>query len=178
MLWHLVAHGTLYGDGGIDWPSFALGFLRVGFSFPVGVLIYQLYAAERLPGIRLPSIALAAVLIAVLSAPTPIMPIIDVFLFFPLIVALSANSDPRNVRIRSSFASLGVASYAIYVIHQPLHSMALAILAKFGPADETTIDAIMMVSIIPICLMLDRMYDTPVRARLSSFAFARQPNTV
>ena len=178
MLWHLFAHGTLYGDGGINWPSFVLGFLRVGFSFPIGVLIYRLYVIGRLPAVRLPSAALAVAMVAVLAVPLTIMPLMDVFVFFPLIVALSANSEPRTASAKSTFQSLGVASYAIYVLHEPFHGAILAALAKFGVADGATVDAILIASIIPICLTLNRFYDVPVRARLSSFAVARQPKTV
>lgn len=163
---HQIAVGSLYGDGGFSWPSFWLGFMRVFFSFPAGVLIYRLRMTNSYAAPRVPSLAIAALLLAALATSRPEFASVAVFLVFPLLVFLSAESEPP-ARLLPLFATLGSASYAIYILHEPIHRIVSAVLTKLGMTIGASADMAIFALIIPICLWLDQSYDTPLRRWLT-----------
>jgi len=167
MIVHQIAYGSLYGDGGFDWPSFWLGFVRVFFSFPAGVLIYRLRVTNSYTAPRVPGFVIAVLLLAALVTSRPEIPPIDVFLVFPLLVFLSAESEPP-ARLLPLFVSLGSASYAIYILHEPIHRIMSAVLTKLGMTVGASADMAIFALIIPICLWLDQSYDSPLRLWLKS----------
>jgi len=100
--------------------DFSLGFVRVLFSFFVGVQLYRL--RERLPHVRLPALALAVVL--ALSFMVPLTgragrayEAACVVVLFPAIVHL--GSQARELSPRVGYV-LGETSYALYALHVPL----------------------------------------------------------
>jgi peptidoglycan/LPS O-acetylase OafA/YrhL len=125
-----------------------------------------------------PSFAIAVLLLAALITSRPEIQPIDVFLVFPLLIFLSAESEPP-ARLLPLFATLGSASYAIYILHEPIHRIASAVLTKLGMTVGASADMAIFVSIIPICLWLDQSYDSPLRLWLRRrLAVVGQPKTV
>lgn len=178
MIVHQIIVGNLYGDGGFDWPSFWFGFMRVFFSFPAGILIYRLHVTNSYTAPRVPSFAIAVLLLAALVTSRPEIGPIDVFLVFPLLVFLSAESEP-SARLLPLFATLGSASYAIYILHEPIHRIVSAVLTKLGMTVGASADMAIFALVIPICLWLDQSYDSPLRRWLTRrLADVGQPKTV
>jgi peptidoglycan/LPS O-acetylase OafA/YrhL len=169
MLANFIAASSPFGDadGGINWASFPGGILRVSYSFPAGVLVYRLYAAEKLRLPPAPSWAVTALLAILLLARFNATVPLSVIAGFPVVVALAAAAEPKGL-LRPAFAALGTASYAIYVIHQPLHTFVFAVLAKTGlQTPDLLIETVLLCGLLPITLLVDRLYDAPVRAALN-----------
>ncbi len=158
-------------NGGWQWPSVFMGFLRVFYSFPVGVLIYRLYKKGfRCPSI--PSPIIAGVLLFLLSSPSAWVMQVSVLIGFPLLVAFAAKAEPKGIFL-PIFSVLGAASYAIYAIHLPLHEAAESLSRLLGLPYPRTIDAIIFVVLVPLCVLIDNLYDTPVRKFLARKLLSR-----
>jgi peptidoglycan/LPS O-acetylase OafA/YrhL len=106
---------------GWGWNNFAPGFVRVGFSFFAGVALAR-YHAARPPKLKLPSWFFILALPVLLSLPlagrlSHRYELICVFVLFPALIYWGAAAFERRPWFG---AALGDASYAMYVIHDPL----------------------------------------------------------
>lgn len=119
-----LAFGTL--DLGWGRANFGHGFIRVTFSFFLGVAIYRSGIAERLK-IRGIFALLALLPLGVILHARTIVPadlgafsdLVIVFVVFPATLILFAAADLSPVAKRVAFA-LGGASYAIYLLQTPM----------------------------------------------------------
>jgi peptidoglycan/LPS O-acetylase OafA/YrhL len=161
----LFVGGEFTQAAGWDWPTVPTGLLRVMYSFPAGVLIYELYKRKMLIG-GAPAVALAFGLIGLLILPLFIGMYFSVLFGFPILVALAAMSEPKGLALRA-FSVMGAASYAIYAIHEPLHWLIKATLIKLGFQEGMLVDVVLIVSILPICVVLNNVFDGPGRKYLS-----------
>lgn len=104
--------------------SYLVGWARVGFAFPLGVLLHRLWAAGRLEAIAsrmTPWLAPAALLLVALP-PLGLSPLYDlaaVMLLFPLLLVLCANAVVSGPARRLNALS-GRLSYGLYVLHGPI----------------------------------------------------------
>lgn len=148
------------------------GFGRVGFGFFAGVAVYRLWQADTLPWLRLPAWAAAAVVVAVFAGATRHPAVSDtliVVLVMPPLILASARGEPGRWLARP-FALLGAASYAIYVLTNPVDQWLETLLpwtqvnryAGFG----TTGAVALVAAITGLALALDRWVDRPVRGAL------------
>ncbi|WP_162915224.1 acyltransferase family protein [Desertibaculum subflavum] len=119
-----LAFGTL--DLGWGRANFGHGFIRVMFSFFLGVLIFRSGIAERLKVRGLWALLALLPLAAALNARAvlpeslgAISDIVIVFLIFPAMLILFAAADLPPAAKQVAFA-LGGASYAIYLLQTPL----------------------------------------------------------
>jgi len=161
-------------DGGWNWASAHIGLLRVFYSFPAGVLIYKLHKRQiSFPPI--PSPATVVVLVGLLMLPYVWGIQFSVLVGFPLLVALAAPSKPRGVFL-PIFSTIGSASYAIYATHVPLHELIGAGLTKLGLSIGLLGDVMLIVLIVPMCVIIDNVYDTPVRKYLARNVLQRSKN--
>jgi peptidoglycan/LPS O-acetylase OafA/YrhL len=151
--------------GGWNWASLPVGFWRVLYSFPAGVLIYLFYKEGcRIPLIYFPIMVLAFGLCLLL--PGFWCKAFAVFAGFPTMIAFSARIEPAGV-LASICGKLGAASYAIYAIHDPLLWLANNIWSKFGPGQNSLLlGAAFTCAIIPACLVIDHVFDQPIRSAL------------
>src|SRR5262249_31123238 len=118
---------------GWDWSSFGAGVLRVSYSFFVGALTYRLWDKMQRP-IRIPPAIIVGALIAILSAHPPIefecaYDLLITILVFPAIVLIGASSKPSGYNARACLA-LGLASYGVYVMQDPVREAVVRALAK------------------------------------------------
>ena len=120
LILNITLYGALYADGGWAWKNIHVGFLRVFYSFPAGVLVYRLYK-RNIACPTVPSLAAVAILFLLFLLPSSWIIPFDILIGFPVLVALAARTEPRGI-LQPVFASLGAASYAVYAIHQPMHA--------------------------------------------------------
>lgn len=160
-------YGTL--DGGW-WPAtFPLVAARLGFSFFLGVGFFRLRPERR----RAPWAAWGALI--VLAATLAIQPgerlhslheLLLVLGVFPLVTWWAVGREPGPLGARV-FGWLGLSSYAVYVIHQPLGVIAGVLLAPFGVQASWATAALFMIAVAMLATVADAVYDRPVRRRLS-----------
>lgn len=160
-----------------DWKGFAFGFVRVGYPFLAGVLIFRLQLHQGLPSI--PAAVVVAILIITLSIDVRPMWAHNAaltLLVFPLIVVIGANSQPGP--LRGLLAWLGNISYPLYLIHHPLLRMvknihALAVLTRHHPA------GMIVASVAASCALsalIFHAYDKKIR-RWAGKTFSRRMAT-
>ena len=104
--------------------GYFVGWARVAFAFPLGILLHRGWAAGRLSKVTATSAAWllpAALLLIALPLPglSPLYDLAAVLLLFPLLVVLAANTavGGRGARVN---ALLGRLSYGLYVLHGPI----------------------------------------------------------
>lgn len=165
----LVARGLTKGYlAGSAWEDVLDGFVRVGFSFPAGVLLYRYWRAGfRLP--RISPILLAVALVASIAASSTIeRALLCTTIVFPAIMMLAANSEP-GLGTRKLFSMIGDASYAIYILHPPFLLFFNAALIKLSIAPTFFKSVAFMIALFVACVLVDAIYDRPIRSYLKRF---------
>jgi peptidoglycan/LPS O-acetylase OafA/YrhL len=169
-------------DHGYEWASFCAGLLRVTYSFFAGVLVYE--AWKRWRPVRLPWMVVAGALAAILASNPPgelsaLFDLTAVLFVFPLLVWLGAESVAGGWSA-GILARLGLASYAVYVLHAPLYDVVLSALAKAGVTGPFGWPAglIFILLTLAIAILLDRLFDQPVRRLLQQLASGAPPAPV
>lgn len=161
-------------DSGTEWGSLLTGgMLRLAFSYLAGMLLYRVWQrgfSEHALWTRWlsfnPFIVLGITAI-VLSTPTPheaITGLMMTLLLFPALILAGALSQPKKGLV-SSFQSLGLTSYSLYLNHLPLIAVFCYVLpdAVNHPqwAGYVTLSAL-----LGLMSIVDNVYDKPVRAAL------------
>jgi peptidoglycan/LPS O-acetylase OafA/YrhL len=166
-------------DFGWTQKSFVFAFFRVGYSYFAGVLIYRVFAANRVAGRavanRSPAawVLLSAMAALLMCSPSPaLQPYFDflcVTVFFPAIVYAALSFQPDG-RTRAIFTFLGAISYPAYAIHAPLAALTETLLGKFAGIsvqDYAPYAGIAFVAaLLPLCWVLNG-YDVRIRAALN-----------
>ena len=119
----LVVMGALTGtlDHGAQAHDFWLGVLRVGFAFPVGLVLARLHKAGRLAPLGGASgTTVVALLLGFLVLPkgaaAGLLDAVIVVAFFPVLLAVGAGAV-QGARTTAIFDRLGRLSYPLYVSH-------------------------------------------------------------
>jgi peptidoglycan/LPS O-acetylase OafA/YrhL len=170
----IVHKGSM--DQGSIASSFKVGLARTVFGFSVGVLI-----ARRIPRLRraesnLGVLAIVAVFgIAIAAWPEgqlrAIWDAVCVLVVFPLIVYFGTRIDPGS-QLRRIATFLGLTSYAIYVLHNPLSSTLNSATRRFSGATSGGVGApylgiAVLTVLLTGCWLVDRHMDMPIRRLLS-----------
>lgn len=159
---------------GSEWGNIFGGLPRVFFSFPVGILIYRLFRQGKMPRIRMPIVAIVAMVIAIFSlspsrASAPLFDLVVVLLVLPVIVWFAICNEPT--RCAKVFNLLGTISYPIYMLHSSLFRVLRKVLEKVIGADYTLYapgtGIALIVALIVISWGADRWYDRPIRKCLN-----------
>lgn len=164
--------GTLdIGYGGNDqWAALA----RVGFSFFAGVLVFRFFGAAKKIDNEWASWALMAALTFALGySPSddvsPWFELSVVLVGFPLLLILASRFEP-GARTGRVFAYIGLVSYGVYIIHQPIGNLMreslehVVRLPRGWGALPWSLGV--LVFLVAVAGALDRFYDGPVRKRL------------
>jgi peptidoglycan/LPS O-acetylase OafA/YrhL len=153
--------------GGVHWSDIGVGLVRVGFGFPLGILLFR-----RLPRRRIVSgwaYVFPLLTLPILAAPfsSPVwVELPALLLLFPLIVTMGAVIEPPDERV---FLFLGATSYGIYIIHLPvvtLISRATQVKGLSFASIKPAPMVIVIAALIAVCAWLDRNFDAPVRRAL------------
>jgi len=158
---------------GSYWDTLPLGILRVTYSFFLGVLIYRYRDRLTLPSVH-PLLILAMAAAIFVAAPgkgaiwfEPLC----VLVLLPALVVLGAVTEP-GPKLAPAFKFLGETSYAIYSLHYPVLLAVQGVLRRFVGENYTAILApwpgfVVVAMIIWGAFLIDRLYDNPVRRRLT-----------
>jgi peptidoglycan/LPS O-acetylase OafA/YrhL len=103
--------------------AWGMGWLRIGFAFPAGILLHRLWLAGRIrlsaaSGAWLVPVALMAIALPPLGLP-PLFDLAVVFLAFPVLLIMGAETRLSGAAARIS-DFLGRISYGLYVLHGPI----------------------------------------------------------
>ncbi|MGO7049268.1 acyltransferase family protein [Rhizobium johnstonii] len=160
-------------EGGIgpvgfgSWRAFFEGFVRVGFSFLAGVLIFRWDIHHRVGTIppQIPLFVLIAVLFFPFAVPSDVYDFICIAIIIPIVVTLAA-AVPQSVQ-RPFAAYLGQLSYPLYIVHLPV--------IQLGDQFQNLTDGVIPLSVtvggtflvaVGVAHFLDVYFDAPLRAYL------------
>lgn len=160
-------------DHGALWNDAWCGVARVGFGFPVGVLIYKLNVSFRVPSWGSPLIVTAVAALLCASAHHVLYDLFVVFVAAPVVVVLGAQcKTPRS--LCSSYEFVGEASYALYALHVPLLAICLPLLKqKVGIELDVRVGAVVLAVFVVGAFFVTRWYDAPVRRLLKAWSTRR-----
>lgn len=178
---------TPYHNLDFGWrrSTLVFGLFRVAYSFFAGVLLYRCFVAYGSSTARalttrawarhsLPWLVVAMVAGILMASPAealrPWFDFVTMAAVFPLLVYLALCLPPTGGGIGLA-RWLGVVSYPIYVLHVPLSGL-------FGPVLERGLGPIspwgywFTAGLLPLCWLLDRYFDAPLRRNLLACAQA------
>lgn len=168
--------------GGFSPATMPAGAFRVGFSFFVGVALYRHgHGVGNAPvsagdGARMRAVILVGTVVALLAASPPVplravYELVAVTMLFPLLIGLAMRCPLSGSGARWA-AVLGTLSYPVYVLHVPVARILNGVLAKglHVPVEHWAPYAglAFLALFLPACLLADRWYDGPARARLGN----------
>lgn len=156
-------------NGGLHWPTIGVGLARVGFGFPLGVLLFRILPARHIvsrwayvvPFMVLPVFIIPVEVPAVVELPA-------LFVVFPAAVAVGASIEPRAQQL---FLKLGALSYALYIVHLPIVRIIsrLAGMMHMPVGDSAPAPMIVVIAgLLAFCAWLHRHYDAPLGEMLKN----------
>jgi peptidoglycan/LPS O-acetylase OafA/YrhL len=165
----LTNPGTL--DIGYSWSTFLSGFVRLTFSFLVGVAIHGLALKWRRQSSVIAVVVLAVLALSLTAqVDSYLYEIVAIVLIFPAVVMLGSMFNPTHRALSWVLTQLGVVSYVLYVIHKPVYQLAYAGILKFSPNTIDILGAALGVSllagIVVVAWTLGRYYEPWARRLL------------
>ncbi|HEY2661980.1 MAG TPA: acyltransferase [Caulobacteraceae bacterium] len=161
-------YGTL--DVGYNATDFWAALARVGFSFFAGVLLFRFFGDRRQDS-EWAAWACVAVLAALLAfspseTVTPFFELGLVLLGFPALLVIAGRFEP-SARTGRVYAYVGLLSYGVYILHQPMGNLARLALQHHvhvpGDARGLVFGAVFLAAVTGLAGWLDGQYDGPVR---------------
>jgi peptidoglycan/LPS O-acetylase OafA/YrhL len=95
--------------------------------------------------------------------------LISVLLIFPLGIFAGSNIRIKNIRIIKYLSIMGIISYPLYLLHVPIYSIIKKVIKIIGldlPDFVNYSGAIFTLALLILSVVLERIYDKPVRAFL------------
>ena len=161
-------YGTL--DVGFNPTDFWAALARVGFSFFAGVLLFRFFG-DRKQDSELAAWACVAVLTVLLGfSPaedlTPWFELGVVMVVFPALLVIAGRFEP-SARTGRVFAYVGLVSYGVYILHQPMGNLARIALSHRiqvpGDARGLIAGALFLAAVTGLSGWLDNHFDGPLR---------------
>ncbi len=161
----VVAFKTGNLDVGVSSAGLAGGYVRFLFSFALGVLLYRLHAAGRLPALRAPAwLTLGATGLAFtgFAGGGPIWDLVVVAGLFPAVVI--ASREPIGARrLAGAFAWACAVSYPLYILHPPL----IAAITVLVPATALpAASSLLLAGLVAAAALANRYFDHPIQSLL------------
>jgi peptidoglycan/LPS O-acetylase OafA/YrhL len=151
---------------GFNLSTFWGGFARVLFSYAAGLLVYRAYRAGRLPVIRAPYLAIAAMLCVLIAMPaTPWLPdCVVVIAIFPVILLLAVHAPaPSGIFLKLAVWG-GAVSYPLYAIHvSVLKAAVLLDPTRSSAGVRAGYWLLTIVFIVGLSWAMEVVYDAPIR---------------
>ncbi len=168
----VVDAGSL--ERGWAWDGFAVGAARVGFAFPLGVVVQRLHAAGRLPRRRVPAWGVVAAMLALLMVPSPgeapemWRDLGIVMLVMPVLLIAGVHGEIGAAGVA---AWLGEVSYPLYMLHGPVLALLVGLALRQGYAADMVplwYRQSGMLAVVIACAPVARWLDMPVRRWLTA----------
>ncbi len=143
---------------------------RVGFSFFSGIVLFRLFGHKQ-KHIEWASWAcVAALTIALAWRPDddlkPWFELGVVMMGFPILLVLAGCYEPSE-RTGKVFSRVGLASYGVYLLHQPLGNLVRVAIGRNTEVPTgylgLSIGALFLIGVIGVSILLDTYFDAPVR---------------
>ena len=176
-----------YGHLGVGWTladnNFLGGFLRVLFSFSMGLLMSRVFKPVKIRGaFWICSLAIAAFLavpyIGDGGAPwmNGIYDSVCTIIIFPILVYLGASGKVTDKKTTKVCKFLGDISYPLYVVHYPFMYLFYAWIWREGLTFEQSWPMVLVVFFgnIVLAYLCLKLYDEPVRKWLSKKFLAKK----
>jgi len=161
-----------------QWAALA----RVGYSFFAGVLIYRLFGEkeQRAPWVSWVCAAVLALALAI-NLPRGLTAFYEVGMVLvglPLIAIAAARFEPGPATGRF-FTWVGLVSYCVYCLHQPLGNIVGLELGRVLPVGLRVVPfgVAFIVAVMLLSWALDVAYDAPVRRSLRALLFPERPRS-
>lgn len=163
-------------------PQIVAGLFRVIFSYSVGVLLFLLWQAKPVP-FRMPALVAVASLVGALAVrltgrSAVFYDVGVIFVFFPVVLYLNASAKVSD-RFLPLAKLLGQASYAVYMLHVPLSEafeVAYGHVMRHNIHRDVPWSGIVYAAVVVMAaILVDRVYDVPVRDWLRRRVLARYP---
>jgi peptidoglycan/LPS O-acetylase OafA/YrhL len=164
-------YGTL--DVGYNLTDQWAALTRVGFSFFAGVLIYRAFGTREFKSVWAAWACVAVLGVALaIHVPQGLIAAFEigmVLIGMPLLAIAAAHFEPGPLSGRL-FSFVGLISYGVYIVHQPLGNLAVMELHRVVRVPSNLSGALygfaFMVFLVLLTWGLDRFYDAPVRGWL------------
>ena len=173
-------YGTL--DVGYSLTDQWAALSRVGFSFFAGVLVYRMFGhAKQVSNWAAWAATLALAAVMAVHIPkgfTAAYEIGAILVGMPLLVIAAGRFEPgpRSGRL---FSFVGLASYGVYIIHQPLGNLLVKGVSSVMRIPRDLSGALFGLAFIALLILLswwlDGHYDAPFRAFLRARFLDRKP---
>jgi len=151
----------------VGWSIATLGggFLRVGFSFFVGVAVARFHAAHA-SKLRFPSVVVLIAMAGILLAPLEnrlahLFELVVVLFIFPALIYFGAEAFEFRPEVGKLF---GDTSYALYTIHLPIVT-SVALIGSHWPLIHSLGIQIALVCLLFILAMITAWADSKFRTR-------------
>jgi len=162
-----------------QWAALA----RVGYSFFAGVLIYRLVGEREMRSAWASWLCLAALGAILAVRPpedaAPTYELIIVLAVFPALLAVAATLEPGPT-VGRVFSRLGLLSYAVYLLHQPLGHLIEAGARDFHipiARGGAGVGVAFILLVLALSAWLDRAYDAPLRKVLRARFLGAPPRS-
>jgi len=164
-------YGTL--DVGYNLTDQWAALTRVGFSFFAGVLIYRAFGTREFKSVWAAWACVAVLGVALaIHVPQGLIAAYEigmVLVGMPLLAIAAAHFEPGPLSGRL-FSFVGLISYGVYIVHQPLGNLAVMELHRVVRIPSNLSGALygfaFMAFLVLLTWGLDRFYDAPVRGWL------------
>jgi peptidoglycan/LPS O-acetylase OafA/YrhL len=161
-----------------QWAALA----RVGFSFFAGVLIYRLFGEKEQKAPWASWVCAATLALALMiNLPRSLTPYYEVGMILvglPLIAVAAARFEPGPATGRF-FTWVGLVSYGVYCLHQPLGNLVVLGLGRVLPVGLRVLPfgILFVAAVMLLSWALDVYYDAPLRRWLRTLFFRERPRT-
>jgi peptidoglycan/LPS O-acetylase OafA/YrhL len=142
---------------------------RVGYSFFAGVLVHRFFGARehRSDLISWGLVAILAVGLGITVGDDWVnnYELAVVLVGFPLLLIGAACFEP-GPRAGKLFSVVGLVSYGVYIIHQPLGNIARSVIKRVPALNDPTgivSGTLFLAGVVVLAWWLDRAFDAPVR---------------
>jgi peptidoglycan/LPS O-acetylase OafA/YrhL len=161
------------GDIGAIVPSAVGGFGRAMFGFCVGVLIFRTRFRINIPIFVVFAGLVVALVIPVPDGFRPAYDLAVMLLLAPILVASGAGVEPATKYARAA-EYLGVISFVIYAIHQPLVRIILVLAPKLH-LPTAPLGVALIAVLLLVAPAINKFYDIPARAWLKRAILGARP---